>query len=110
MRARCDEGNLPGRVWYLPHHGVVNSNRPEKFRVVHDTSAEFKGVSLNNSLLKKRDLLTSLLGVFFQFRDNRIPLSADIAKMYFQICSSARPICATVPLEAPGEYRGPFNL
>ena len=31
-----DEGNPPGRVRYLPHHGVVNANRPEKIRVVHD--------------------------------------------------------------------------
>ena len=29
-RVTCADGNPPGRVWYLPHHGVVNPNRPEK--------------------------------------------------------------------------------
>ena len=83
-KVSCEEGNPPGRVWYLPHHGVVNPNRPGKIRVVHDASAEFKGVSLNNSLLKEPDLLTSLPGVLCRFRENRIPLSSDIEKLYFQ--------------------------
>ena len=84
-RVTCADGNPPGRVWYLPHHGVVNPNRPEKIRVVHGASAEFRGMSLNKALLKGPDLLVSLPGVLSRFRENRIPLSADIEKMYFQV-------------------------
>ncbi|KZS10176.1 Uncharacterized protein APZ42_025417 [Daphnia magna] len=38
---------LFGRNWYLPHHGVVNPRKPEKFRVVLDASAKYQGVALN---------------------------------------------------------------
>ena len=47
------------RVWYLPHHGMVNPNRPEKVRVVYDASTEFRGMSLNKTLLKGPALLVS---------------------------------------------------
>lgn len=40
------------RNWYLPHHGVVNPWKPEKFRVVFDASDRYQGVALNEVLLK----------------------------------------------------------
>lgn len=33
------EPAFPGAIWYLPHHGVVNPNKPEKVRVVFNPSA-----------------------------------------------------------------------
>ena len=42
----------PGKVWYLPHHGVYHTKKPGKIRVVFDFSAKFQGVSLNDCLLQ----------------------------------------------------------
>ena len=38
-------------TWYIPHHGVYHSKKPDKLRVVFDCSAKFEGVSLNDCLL-----------------------------------------------------------
>ena len=43
--------------WYLPHHPVINPNKPGKVRRVLNGAAKFRGVSLNNSLLTGPDLL-----------------------------------------------------
>ena len=40
-------------VWYLPHHPVVHSLKPEKVRAVYDCAAKYKHVSLNEQLLRR---------------------------------------------------------
>ena len=45
------------REWYLPHHPVVNPNKPGKIRRVLNGAAKFHGASLNKSLLTGPDLL-----------------------------------------------------
>ena len=55
-----------GRVWYLPHHGVIHV-RKNKLRVVFDASARFAGSSLNDHLLSGPDLSSSLTGVLVRF-------------------------------------------
>jgi hypothetical protein len=39
-------------LWYLPHHSVLNSHKPEKVRVVFDCSAKYSNTSLNDQLLQ----------------------------------------------------------
>ena len=56
-----------GRTWYLPHHGVINPNKP-KVRVVFDAAAEYDGTSLNKELLQGPQLNNSLIRVLFRFR------------------------------------------
>ena len=38
-RVKPDHEDSPGKVWYLPHHGVYNPNKPNKIRVVFYCSA-----------------------------------------------------------------------
>ena len=92
-----EEVNEPiGKTWWLPHHAVINPNKPGKVRVVFDAAAKFHGVSLNEALLKEPDLLTSLVGVLIRFRQFPIAVSADIVKMFHQVrvpeedCSALR--------------------
>ena len=39
-------GATPGQTWYLPHHNVVNENKPAKLRIVFDCAVTFGGTSL----------------------------------------------------------------
>ena len=57
-----------GKAWYIPHHGVYHPKKPDKIRIVFDCSAEFKGESLNDHLLKGPDLTNTLIGVLSRFR------------------------------------------
>ena len=43
-----DEKPCAGREWYLPHHLVVNPNKPEKVRRVLNGASKFQGISLNS--------------------------------------------------------------
>lgn len=73
-----------GKVWYLPHHGVVHPQKG-KLRVVYDCSASFKEHSLNKELLQGPDITNSLLGVLQRFRQDRVALIADIEGMFSQV-------------------------
>ena len=72
----------PGQVWYLPHFGVYHPRKPGQIRVVFDSSAEFKGTSLNKELLPGPDLMNSLVGVLFRFRHHEVGIMADIEQMF----------------------------
>ena len=49
-----------GRVWYLPHHGVIHACK-NKLKVVFDASDRFAGSSLNDHLLSGRILAVAWL-------------------------------------------------
>ena len=72
-------------VWYLPHHGVTNSHKPDKVRIVFDCAAKFQGLSLNDTVLQGPDLTNKLVGVLMRFREEPIALMADIESMYYQV-------------------------
>ena len=74
-----------GRTWYLPHHGVINPQKPEKLRVVFDASAKFIGVSLNTMLLKGPNLVSDLVSVLLRFREKAVGVSGDIRQMFLQV-------------------------
>ncbi|KAJ8031579.1 hypothetical protein HOLleu_24812 [Holothuria leucospilota] len=70
-------------VWYLPHFGVYHPRKPDKLRVVFDSSAAFSGVSLNDVLLSGPDLMNQLLGVLIRFREEPVAITADIEQMFY---------------------------
>ncbi|XP_071944764.1 uncharacterized protein [Antedon mediterranea] len=67
-------GCLPKERWYLPHFGVYHPKKPDKIRVVFDSSTEYLGVSLNSVLITGPDLVNSLIGVLIRFQEDTVCL------------------------------------
>jgi len=65
------------RTWYLPHHPVLNPNKPGKVRRACDVVAKYQGSSLNSHLVSGPDLLNNLVGLFMRFREEKVALSGD---------------------------------
>ena len=59
------------REWYLPHHPVVNPNKPGKVRRVLNGASKFHGTSLNKTLLVGPDFLQNLIFVLLRFRQHK---------------------------------------
>ena len=74
----------PGRVWYIPHHGVYHPRKPDKLRVVFDCSATHQSASLNANLLAGPDLLNHLIGILCRFRQHPVAFICDIERMFHQ--------------------------
>ena len=62
-----DDKHCAGREWYLPHHPVVNPNKPEKVRRVLNGASKFQGISLNIVLLTGPDLLQRIIHTLMRF-------------------------------------------
>ena len=78
-----EELNATGQ-WYLPHHGVYKKSE-KKLRIVFDSTAEYRGKSLNTSLFKGPTLQKELPGVLLRFRQKRVAVGADIKAMFSRI-------------------------
>ena len=74
-----------GPVWYLPHHPVMNPNKPDKTRIVFDCSAVFREKSLNTEVLQGPDLTSLLVGVLLRFQQHPVAVMSDIKSMFHQV-------------------------
>ena len=74
-----------GKEWYLPHHPVLNPNKPGKVRRVCNAASKYKEVCLNDKLLAGPDQLHGLIGTIFRFREGPMALTADIESMFLQV-------------------------
>ena len=71
--------------WYLPHHPVINPNKPDKVRRVCNAASKYMGTSLNDELLTGPDILNNLLGILIRFRQHPIAITADVEAMFLQV-------------------------
>ena len=80
-----DGNNTKNIINYLPHHGVVNINKPGKIRVVFDAGVTSNSASVNKSLMNVSDLLNNLVGVLTRFRIGRYAIMGNIEQIFHQI-------------------------
>ena len=85
-----DPKSRADREWYLPHHPVLNPNKPVKVRRVLNGASKCHGASLNKSLLVGPDLLQNLIFVLLRFRQCKYVVSADIEGLFLQDQPSLR--------------------
>ena len=71
--------------WYLPHHPVLNPNKPDKVRIVFDCAARYGGISLNDQVHQGPDFTNKLVGVLLRFRQEKVAVMADIESMFHQV-------------------------
>ncbi|XP_075264069.1 uncharacterized protein LOC142355955 [Convolutriloba macropyga] len=69
-------------VWYLPHHPVINKQKPDKICRVTNAASKYKGTSLKDALLTGPDLLCNLHGLLLRFRQYSVAITADIKAMF----------------------------
>ena len=67
---------------YIPHHGVLNINKPDRVRVIFDASAKINKICLNDNLLQGIDLLNNLVSVITKFRNRKYGIIVGIEKMF----------------------------
>lgn len=72
-----------GPVWYVSHLIAPNPHSvTTPVRLVWNSSQKFRGVSLNDLLMKGPDVLNQIRAVLLRFRGGRYAALGDIRKMY----------------------------
>ena len=72
--------------WYLPHFLVIREDRETtKVRIVFDSAARCKGISLNDMMLTGLKLQQDVLEILLRFRLRPVTLAADIKEMCSEV-------------------------
>ena len=95
MKANVEKGYIrklepneaeDGPSWYLPHFPVIREDRETtKVRIVFDSAARCKGVSLNDVMLTGPKLQRDVLEILLRFRLRPVAPVADIQEMFCQV-------------------------
>lgn len=87
LKVSLPDGSCAYHCYYLPHHAVIkNDSSTTKLRVVFDASSKSQnGLSLNDTLCIGPTLQDTLVNILIRWRNHKIIIKADIAKMYRQI-------------------------
>ncbi|KAG1655535.1 hypothetical protein GQR58_024454 [Nymphon striatum] len=72
-----EEVDNQNRIWYLPHHAVINDKKPGKLRIVFDCASKYKDKSLNDRCMQGPNLTNNLLDVLLRFRQYQYAVQAD---------------------------------
>ena len=92
--------NKPAR--YLPYHPVLTERKSDNIRNVFDHSSKFKGMSLNDQVLKEPDLMNNPVGVSLGFREKPVTLLSDIEAMFHRVQAQPGDCEAWIYLWWPG--------
>ena len=82
---RREDNGKSAKTLYISHHGVVNSAKPGKFRVIFDSSEEYIGTSLNNQLISGPELISKLFGRLKRFKAEQVAFIADFEAVFYQV-------------------------
>ena len=75
-----------GPKYYISHHDVLKpESQSTAMRIVFNSSAKAKGLSLNECLAKGPSLLNNMLGILMRFRQDQFAFIGDISKMFHSI-------------------------
>ena len=75
-----------GPKYFLTHHPIWKlESKSTPCRIVFNSSAKYKGKSMNDLLAKGPSLLNNLPGVLLRWRKGKIAFAGDIAKMFHSI-------------------------
>ena len=81
-----EEESYKGPVHYITFHVVENpGSASTPYRLVINSSLKFKGLSLNDILMKGPNALQNLFGVQLRFRTHLYALCCDLSKMYHSV-------------------------
>lgn len=82
-----------GPVWYVSHLITPNAHSvTTPVRLVWNSSQKFRGVSMNDLLLKGPDVLNQIRAVLLRFRDGVYAALGDIKKMYNSVWLEEREV------------------
>ena len=78
--------NYHGQKYFVTHLAVPKpDSKSTPYRLVFNSSALYKGHSINSSLLKGPTVFNAILGVLLRFRQHPYAYAGDLSKMYHSI-------------------------